>query len=995
MAEYQVTTNLDVVNGGDGVLSLREAIIAANADPGSTITFAASLANQTITLTLGALPAITTDTSIDGAALDVDGNPVSQNITISGAGAARVFFVIAGDVSFRFLTLANGKATGGDGGTAGGGGGMGAGAAIFVNAGNTTITDITFTNNVALGGAGGPGATGSAGGGGGGLGGAGANAVGSNGGAGGGALAVGGTGGTAGGDGGPGPDFAGGGGGAINGGKGGVGGFGGGGGGGAHSATGNGGNGGAGGFGGGGGGGGDTAFAVGIGGIGGIGGGIAANGTSTVSGGGGGGAALGGAIFVRDGASLTLGSGAFNTSVATAGGGSGAGGGGGSAGSDLFLMSSLTSNYTFAPAIGQTLTFNGTIADDSAAALPGGAYTAGTGAGAQVSITGEGTVVYTAGHVYSYAGATIVSNGLLRVNGTLSNSALTISGIGTVDGTGTIGQVTVLEGGKLAPGAGGAGTLHSGNLRFFDPADIDHLLAPGILAIQLGGTSAGQFDVLDVVGTVNLTGANFSGELINGYSPATGNTFIVIQNDGGDAVVGTFAGVSEGGFVTVGGRAFQVSYIAGTGNDVSLTAIANAAPTLTGLGPTVAFTRSTVSTPQIFDPSVVFNDLEGNFNGGTLTITGVLAQDTFSINQTGFDPGEFFINGNQVLYGGTSIGIISGGNGSNLTIAFNGNATTNAIDAMIENFTYANSASNPTISHVVTVTVTDSAAASTGGQQVTIKIPAPPSSDFNGDSKGDILWQNDNGTPAIWTMDGLNFTGAAQLTNPGPSWHAKDHADFNGDGKADILWQNDNGTPAIWLMDGFNLTGAALLPNPAAELARQGGGRFQRRRQGRHPVAERQRHAGDLDHGRSHLHRRRAADQSQSELARHRRRRFQRRRQGRHPVAERRRHAGRLADGRLQPDQRRAADQSQSELARQECRRLQRRRQGRHSLAERQRSARDLADGWPHLDERGGSHQSRCRPGTPWKAWTSTATARPTFFGKTTMARPRSGPWTV
>ena len=25
---------------------------------------------------------------------------------------------------------------------------------------------------------------------------------------------------------------------------------------------------------------------------------------------------------------------------------------------------------------------------------------------------------------------------------------------------------------------------------------------------------------------------------------------------------------------------------------------------------------------------------------------------------------------------------------------------------------------------------------------------------------------------------------------------------FNGDGKSDILWQNDNGTPAIWLMNG-------------------------------------------------------------------------------------------------------------------------------------------------------------------------------------------------
>ena len=40
-------------------------------------------------------------------------------------------------------------------------------------------------------------------------------------------------------------------------------------------------------------------------------------------------------------------------------------------------------------------------------------------------------------------------------------------------------------------------------------------------------------------------------------------------------------------------------------------------------------------------------------------------------------------------------------------------------------------------------------------------------------------------------------------------WHAIDTGDFNGDGKADILWQNDDGTPAVWLMDGLNILGGA------------------------------------------------------------------------------------------------------------------------------------------------------------------------------------------
>ena len=36
-------------------------------------------------------------------------------------------------------------------------------------------------------------------------------------------------------------------------------------------------------------------------------------------------------------------------------------------------------------------------------------------------------------------------------------------------------------------------------------------------------------------------------------------------------------------------------------------------------------------------------------------------------------------------------------------------------------------------------------------------------------------------------------------------WHVKEAGDFNGDGKADILWQNDDGTPAVWLMDSVNV----------------------------------------------------------------------------------------------------------------------------------------------------------------------------------------------
>jgi hypothetical protein len=53
---------------------------------------------------------------------------------------------------------------------------------------------------------------------------------------------------------------------------------------------------------------------------------------------------------------------------------------------------------------------------------------------------------------------------------------------------------------------------------------------------------------------------------------------------------------------------------------------------------------------------------------------------------------------------------------------------------------------------------------------------------------------------------------------PGPTWHAKAAGDFNADGKADILWQNDNGAPAVWLMDGTGVASfGPVLPNPGSD----------------------------------------------------------------------------------------------------------------------------------------------------------------------------------
>ena len=44
---------------------------------------------------------------------------------------------------------------------------------------------------------------------------------------------------------------------------------------------------------------------------------------------------------------------------------------------------------------------------------------------------------------------------------------------------------------------------------------------------------------------------------IPAYNPSIGTQFTIINNDGVDPVVGTFAGIAQNGFTTIGGNTYQ------------------------------------------------------------------------------------------------------------------------------------------------------------------------------------------------------------------------------------------------------------------------------------------------------------------------------------------------------------------------------------------------------------------------------------------------------
>ncbi|MBK7656934.1 MAG: autotransporter-associated beta strand repeat-containing protein [Betaproteobacteria bacterium] len=244
---------------------------------------------------------------------------------------------------------------------------------------------------------------------------------------------------------------------------------------------------------------------------------------------------------------------------------------------------------------------------------------AGVISGAQpLSKAGAGTLTLSGASTYS--GSTSVTAGTLAVTGSIVNtSTLTVASGGTLTGSGTVGTVatagtvTVQSGGTLAPGVNGPGTLTLNQGLT--------VASGGTLAMQLNGATAGTgFDQLVVKGAVSLTGASLTTSL--GYSPGGGDSFTLIDNDGTDAVVGTFSGLAEGATINLGGTNYIISYVGGTGNDVVVSFPPNAVPTL------VSFAAAVATASEDTQKEITLTNLaaQGNEADSDGTVTGFVVQ---------------------------------------------------------------------------------------------------------------------------------------------------------------------------------------------------------------------------------------------------------------------------------------------------------------------------------------------------------------------------------
>ncbi len=185
-------------------------------------------------------------------------------------------------------------------------------------------------------------------------------------------------------------------------------------------------------------------------------------------------------------------------------------------------------------------------------------------------LTGDGRLSldqgeFVFGNSHDIAGGISIANrGFLRVNGT-GTSDITIGNFGgNLGGTGSVGRVSALiaGSGRIEPGQS-PGILTTSNLVL--NGTVTNVL-------ELNGPVPGSgHDQLRVHGTVNLASSRL--QLSLGYTPAVGDTFVIIDNDDNDAVTGTFAGLAEGASVTVGTNVLRLTYVGGTGNDVALTVL--------------------------------------------------------------------------------------------------------------------------------------------------------------------------------------------------------------------------------------------------------------------------------------------------------------------------------------------------------------------------------------------------------------------------------------
>ncbi|MBK9214364.1 MAG: carboxypeptidase regulatory-like domain-containing protein [Chloracidobacterium sp.] len=239
------------------------------------------------------------------------------------------------------------------------------------------------------------------------------------------------------------------------------------------------------------------------------------------------------------------------------------------------------------------------------------------------------------------------ANDLMVAPGTLSvpagvypgsvdiNKAIHIKGSFTVGGTFTLSNA----GAQVSPGTS-PGIINSGSLSLTSGSTVN---------IEINGPNVGsQYDQLNVTGTVDLGGATLNTTL--GYTPTAGHSYTIVNNDGSDAVTGTFAGMPEGTVFYEGAHSFKISYVGGTGNDVVITSvvycntvsISTGITTLTGVSVNVPINVDDTTGKGLYSTDYTLTYNPAVINAPVVSLGTVSAGSVLTVND--LTPGTLIIS---------------------------------------------------------------------------------------------------------------------------------------------------------------------------------------------------------------------------------------------------------------------------------------------------------------------------------------------------------------
>ncbi len=177
----------------------------------------------------------------------------------------------------------------------------------------------------------------------------------------------------------------------------------------------------------------------------------------------------------------------------------------------------LTTDTTIDVASGATVTLNTDIVQN--------------GTDHTLTKSGSGTLILAATYSGTY-GPTQIAEGTFQVDGTLDPAEpIGLSAGATLSGTGSVGSVTS-QGGIIAPGDNGPGVLTVAGLDLGGGSQFQ---------VDLEVTTAGSlYDQVISNGPVNLSNVTLN-PTVFGYTPTSADRLMLIQNNSGGAISGTFS----------------------------------------------------------------------------------------------------------------------------------------------------------------------------------------------------------------------------------------------------------------------------------------------------------------------------------------------------------------------------------------------------------------------------------------------------------------------